>query len=79
MIWFIVLSVVMNNGEVYTQVHFPNSPEYNNEQTCNEAASAKADKLMSEIGTSNGKVYYVCENLSEDEFKKATQKPGQEI
>jgi hypothetical protein len=79
MIWFIVLNIVMNDGSVYTNVHFPNSAEYNNEQSCNEAGRLLVDQKQVEIGTNAGKTYYICHSISADEIKAATKKPGQDI
>lgn len=76
MIWFIVLNIVMNNGDVYTDVHFPNKPEYNNEQSCNEAGQALVDQKQVEIGTNSGKTYFICRAISADEIRAATGKSG---
>jgi hypothetical protein len=79
MIWFIVLNIVMSNGEVYTDVHFPNKPEYNNEQECNSAGQELVDKKQIEIGTNAGTTFFICKSISADDIKAATQKPGQNI
>ena len=60
MIWFIVLNVVMSNGDVYSDLHFPNSPQYNNEKECNESGQALVDQKQIEVGTANGKAYFIC-------------------
>lgn len=79
MIWFIVLNVVMSNGDVYTNIHYPNKPEYNNEQSCNEAGQQIVDAKQLEIGTKSGTAYFSCQVITAEEIKKATQKPGQDI
>jgi hypothetical protein len=79
MIWFIVLNIVMSNGDVYTDVHFPNKPEYNNEQECNAAGQELVDKKQIEIGTNAGTTFFICKSISADDIKAATQKPGQNI
>lgn len=79
MIWFIVLNIVMSNGDVYTDVHFPNKSEYNNEQECNAAGQELVDQKQLEIGTNAGKTYFICKSITADEIKAATQKPGQDI
>lgn len=76
MIWFIVLNVVMNNGDVYTDVHYPNSPQYNNEQSCNEAGRELVDQKQIEIGTNAGRTYYICHVISPSEIRDATGKSG---
>jgi hypothetical protein len=76
MIWFIVLNIVMNNGDVYTDVHFPNKPEYNNEQACNEAGQELVDQKQIEIGTNAGKTYFICRSITSDEIRAATGKSG---
>ncbi len=76
MVWFIVLNIVMSNGDVYTDVHFPNKPEFNNEKSCNEAGQALVDAKQVEIGTTNGKTYCVCKAITPEEINKATGKFG---
>lgn len=76
MIWFIVLNVVMNNGDVYTDVHYPNSPQYNNEQSCNEAGQALVDQKQIEIGTNSGRTYFACMAITPEQIGAATGKPG---
>lgn len=71
MIWFIVLNVVMSNGDVYSDLHFPNSPQYNNEKDCNESGQVLVDKKQVEVGTSNGKAYFICIPLDFKELGKA--------
>lgn len=68
MIWFIVLNIVMNNGDVYSDIHYPNSPEYNNEKSCNESGQALVDQKQIEIGTSNGKAYFICIPVEKDKL-----------
>lgn len=75
MIWFIVLNIVMNNGDVYSDIHFPNSPEYNNEKSCNEAGQALVDQKQVEIGTNSGKTYFTCIPLDFKEIGKAIGTP----
>ena len=76
MIWFIILTTVMNNGDVYTDVRPATTPEYNNEQSCNAAGKILVDQKQIEVGTSNGKTYYVCQVLSDDDIRAATGKSG---
>ncbi len=76
MIWFIVLNVVMNNGDVYTNVHYPNSPQYNNERSCNEAGQELVDQKQVEVGTNSGRTYFTCVAITSEEIRDATGKPG---
>lgn len=76
MFWFIVLTTVMNNGEVYTEIRPATSPEYNNEQTCKEAGQLIVDQKQLEIGTTNGKAYFVCHSLDVNDIAKAVGKSG---
>ena len=55
MVWMIILNILMNDGTLYTDVHFPNDPQYNNEKDCNEAGQALVDQKQLEIGTNAGK------------------------
>ena len=79
MIWFIILNVLMSDGTLYTDVHFPNNPKYNNEKDCNEAGQAMTDQKQLEIGTKSGTVYFICRAITAEEIKKATAKPGTNI
>lgn len=74
MIWFIILTTVMNSGEVFAEVRFPNELDYNNETSCNEAGRAIGDLKQNEIGTSAGKVYFICQSTTVDELRKAVTK-----
>jgi hypothetical protein len=76
MIWFIVLNVVMNNGDVYTDVHYPNSPQYNNEQECNVAGRELVDQKQIEVGTNSGRTYYTCMVITPEQIRTATGKSG---
>lgn len=69
----------MNDGSVRNSVHFPSSSEYNNEKNCNEIGRRLVEQEQLQIGTNAGKVYFICENFTEDDIKKATQKPGQDV
>jgi hypothetical protein len=79
MIWFIIMTIVMGNGDVYTEVRPATDPKYNNEQTCLEAGKILTDQKQIEIGTNAGKVYYVCQSFSETEINKALGKTGSSI
>ena len=70
MIWFVVLTILMNDGKVITEVHPANTPEFNNEQSCMTAASLLADQKSAEIGTANGKVFYICDYIPEANIDK---------
>ncbi len=76
MIWFIVLNIVMNNGDVYTDVHYPNAPQYNNEQECNAAGRALVDAKQIEIGTNAGRTFYACMAITPEQIRAATGKSG---
>jgi hypothetical protein len=73
MIWFIVLNTLMNDGTLYTDIHFPNSPEYNNEQACNEAGKLLVDQEQIKIGTNAGTTYYICRTITLEEVRAATR------
>lgn len=74
MVWFIVLNILMNDGTLYSDVHFPNSPQYNNEKDCNAAGQALVNQKQLEIGTNAGKTYFICKVMTAEEYKKATGK-----
>ena len=79
MLWFIILTTVMNNGDVYTDVRPATSPEYNNEQTCKEVGAVLVEQEQIKIGTNSGKVYFVCDSFSKEAIKKAFTVPGQNL
>lgn len=76
MLWFIVLNTLMNDGTLYTDTRFPNSPEYNNEKSCNEAGQILVDEEQIKIGTNSGKTYYICRSVSIDDINAAFGKTG---
>ena len=76
MIWFIVLNTLMNDGSLYTEVQFPRNPQFNNEQSCNEAGQALVDQRQLEIGTKSGVTYFTCQAVTNDQIKAATGKSG---
>ena len=78
MIWFIVLTTIMNNGDVYAEVQFPLDPKYNNEQSCNEAGQLLVDQKQMEIGTNAGKTYVICKAISPEEIKACILKDHEE-
>lgn len=74
MIWFIILTTVMTNGDVYTEVRPATAPEYNTEQQCKEAGQTLVDAKQVEIGTNSGKVYFVCDSIAEEQINKVLKK-----
>lgn len=76
MIWFIILTSVMTNGDVYTEVRPATKPEYNTEEQCIEAGKLIVEAKQIEIGTNSGKVYFVCQSFSSQEINKALGKNG---
>jgi hypothetical protein len=76
MIWFIVLNTLMSDGTLYTEVRFPDSPQYNNEKSCNDAGKIMVDEEQIKIGTNAGTTYYICLMMTPDNIKNATGKFG---
>ena len=77
MIWFVILTTVMNNGDVYAEVRFPTDLLYNNEQSCNDSGKTIIQDEQNKIGTNAGKVYFICQSTSPEELSKAiTHKIG---
>ena len=72
MVWFIVLNILMNDGTLYTDVHYPNEPRYNNQQECNVAGQALVDQKQLEVGTNAGRTYFICMSITAEEIRKAT-------
>lgn len=70
MLWFIVLTTIMSNGDVYTEIRPATAPQYNTEKQCNEAGQVLVDQKQLEIGTNAGKAYFVCHSLSEKEITR---------
>lgn len=63
-----------NDITVQTEAHWSNDPVYNNEQSCNEAGKALADKMQVEVGTANAMVFWKCQEASLDEMLKGAGK-----
>lgn len=76
MIWFIVLTTIMSNGDVYAEVQFPLDPQYNNEKSCNESGNAIINQKQLEIGTNAGKMYFICQSATSDALPKILGKSG---
>lgn len=74
MIWLVILTTVMLDGSVYTEVRVPNSPKFNDEASCNVAGQAIVDQKQLEIGTKTGTVYFVCSPITKEQIDKATNK-----
>ncbi len=80
MIWFIVLNIVLSDGTLYTELQFPNSPQYNNEKTCNEVGQTLANQRQLEIGTNAGRSYFICKSITPEQIKAATgEKQGNNL
>ena len=76
MLWFIVLTTIMSNGDVYAEVQFPLDPQYNNESSCKEYGIAVVKQKQLELGTNSGKVYYICQAVTSDTLLKTIGKTG---
>ena len=76
MIWFIILTYVMANGDVYTEMYPATKVEYNNENDCNEVGKVLVDQKQIEIGTNAGKVYYVCQSINQKDLNEVMGKTG---
>lgn len=72
-IWILVLVVIGIDGQVRTQLNFPQKSEWNNEKICNESGQVIANELQVKIGTQNGKVYFYCEGAPRSEITKSLQ------
>lgn len=70
-IWYIILVTVLADGKAAVDVRYPNTPEYNNEKTCNEVGDYLMREEQMKVGTSQGTVYFICKNLSQEEMTKA--------
>ena len=79
MIWFIVLTTIMSNGDVYSEVQFPLDPKYNDEKSCNEVGFAVVDQKQLELGTNSGKVFYICQSADSESLLKVLGKSGTPI
>lgn len=79
MIWFIVLTTIMSNGDVYSEVQFPLDPKYNDEKSCNEAGIAFVNQKQLELDTNSGKVFYICQSADSDSLLKVLSKSGTPI
>jgi hypothetical protein len=73
-IWYIVLILVMADGEAKVDIRYPNSPQYNNEKDCNEVGALLMNEEQLKIGTSQGTMYFICKEITAQEQKAATTK-----
>lgn len=71
-IWYIILVVVMANGEATVDTRYPNTSQYNNEKDCNEVGELLMNEEQMKIGTAQGTVYFICKEISAQEQKAAT-------
>ena len=75
-IWYIILFTVLADGKATVDARYPNTPEYNNEKTCNEAGNYLMNEEQTKIGTNTGTVYYICKEITGEEINKAIGKTG---
>jgi hypothetical protein len=73
-IWYIVLVIVMANGEATVDTRYPNTPQYNNEKDCNEVGEILVKEEQMRVGTAQGTVYFICKEITAQEQKAATTK-----
>lgn len=71
-IWYVILFTVLADGKATVDVRYPNTPEFNNEKSCNEAGNLIMNEEQMKIGTNAGIVYYICKAITQDEIKRAT-------
>lgn len=75
-IWYIILFTVLADGQATVDVRYPNTPDYNNEKSCNEAGNTLMNDEQMKIGTNAGTVYYICKAITQDEITRALTKGG---
>lgn len=74
MIWFVILVTINTSGTVTATTHYPQSPTYNNESSCNKYGETLSNKIQMERGTNNSKVFWKCEALSYETVAKSMPK-----
>lgn len=60
MLWVMILTVVLKNGDVHTDMRWPLNNQMNNESECRKQADNEAGKLQLKIGSDNGVVLFNC-------------------
>ena len=75
-IWYIILFTVLADGKATVDTRYPNTPEYNNEKTCNDVGNYLMEQEQAKIGTNAGIVYFICKEITDAEIKSATSKSG---
>lgn len=75
-IWYIILFTVMADGKATVDTRYPNTPEYNNEKTCNQVGEYLMNEEQTKIGTNSGTVYFICKEITSEEINKASGKGG---
>lgn len=75
-IWYVILFTVLADGQATVEVRYPNTPEFNNEKSCNDAGNLLMNEEQMKIGTNAGIVYYICKAITQDEINRAQTKGG---
>ena len=73
-VWYILLVIVMSDGRVVSDVRYPNTPDVNNEQSCNMAGEYLMEQEQMKIGTDSGKVFFQCKEITGEQIRAATTK-----
>lgn len=69
MFWVMILTTVLTNGDVYTEVRWPTKTEMNSEAECNRQADIAAGEEQLKVGLNNGKVVYTCQSIPLKDIK----------
>lgn len=70
-IWILIIVAVYSDGNVKTQLNFPQKSEWNNEKVCNDNGKELSRELQIKLGTENAKVYFYCDGVPRSEVTKS--------
>jgi hypothetical protein len=73
-LWTLIIVIVMKTGEVFAVAQVSNTPEYNNQASCEAAGTLKVDQEQIKIGSDNGTVFFKCQEITEAQINAATGK-----
>lgn len=69
MLWIIVLTAVLQTGDVMTDIRWPLNNQMNSEAECRKQAEIEANNIQLKIGSDNGIVLYNCHSIPFKDIK----------
>jgi hypothetical protein len=70
MFWVLVLAAVNINGTINLMIHYPTSPNFNTESSCEANGKKISNETQLELGTKNSKVFWTCKAVPYETIAK---------